>query len=340
MSHITTTSTKRNMSDDEYLKALDIQRRNFEAQFGSLETMGFQDKSKVDENNSEDGLSDEEDQDENEDEYEFNGFESNDESGSEQDKDTDSSEGFVSDEEETRVVPKVVKINDHHSTNNGTIISKADKKLLRSGRAPTLAEIARKEQELQKKNKKSQQAVKEDEDNLENDLKLQRLLQESHILANKVEYSGADVTLQTLDFEAPTGNARKRTLDSRLRNISSVNSSTKGLPKTLEKMPMSMRKGMIASRERQIAKYEEEARNAGIILSKVKKGELRDIKQGKGSTSASDRLGTGKRAPRKIRDRGLKINSVGRSTRNGLIISQQEIDKINNQGRRFNKKKR
>lgn len=151
MSHITATKTKRNMSDDEYMKALEIQRRNFEAQFGSLETMGFQDKSKVDENNAEDGLGDEEDQDKNEDEYEFNGFESNDESGSEQDKDTDSSEEFVSDEEETRVVPKVVKINDHHSTNNGTIISKADKKLLRSGRAPTLAEIARKEQELQKK---------------------------------------------------------------------------------------------------------------------------------------------------------------------------------------------
>lgn len=101
-----------------------------------------------------------------------------------------------------------------------------------------------------------------------------------------------------------------------------------------------MRKGMIASRERQIAKYEEEARNAGIILSKVKKGELRDIKQGKGSTLASDRLGTGKKTSKKIRDRGLKINSIGRSTRNGLIISQQEIDKINNQGRRFNKKKR
>mmetsp|Transcript_9205 Transcript_9205/g.11496 ORF Transcript_9205/g.11496 Transcript_9205/m.11496 type:complete len:335 (-) Transcript_9205:98-1102(-) len=329
--------TKRKMSeDDEYLKALDIQRKNFEAQFGSLETMGFEDKSKGNANS----LGDEENQDEAQDEYEFKGFESNDESVSDMDNDMDSSEESVSEEEETRVAPKVVKINDHNHTTNGPVISKADKKLLRSGRAPTLAEIARKEQELEKKNKKSRQVVQEDEDNLENDLKLQRLLQESHILANKVEYSGADVTLQTLDFEAPTGNARKRTLDSRLRSISSINSSTKGLPKTLEKMPMSMRKGMIASRERQIAKYEEEARNAGIILSKVKKGELRDIKQGKGSTLASDRLGTGKKASKKIRDRGLKINSVGRSTRNGLIISQQEIDKINNQGRRFNKKKR
>ncbi|CUM52609.1 uncharacterized protein AC631_00635 [Debaryomyces fabryi] len=322
--------------DDEYLRALEVQRKNFEAQFGSLETMGFEDKSKGNANI----LSDEENQDEAQDEYEFKGFVSNDESGSDLDNDMDSSEESVSEEEETRAAPKVVKINDHNHTTNGPVISKADKKLLRSGRAPTLAEIARKEQELEKKNKKSKQAVQEDEDNLENDLKLQRLLQESHILANKVEYSGADVTLQTLDFEAPTGNARKRTLDSRLRSISSINSSTKGLPKTLEKMPMSMRKGMIASRERQIAKYEEEARNAGIILSKVKKGELRDIKQGKGSTLASDRLGTGKKAPKRIRDRGLKINSVGRSTRNGIIISQQEIDKVNNQGRRFNKKKR
>lgn len=339
MFHTTTTPNTGKMSDDEYLKTLDVQRRNFEAQFGSLETMGFEDKSKVTKVNVDDGLSDEEGQDE--DEYNFNGFESNDESESEQNDGIDSSEDFVSDdEEETRVVPKVVKINDHHSANNAPIISKADRKLLRSGRAPTLAEIAKKEQEIQKNSKKVQQAVKEDDDNLENDLKLQRLLQESHILTNKVEYSGADVTLQTLDFEAPTGNARRRTLDSRLRNVSSVNSSTKGLPKTLEKMPMSMRKGMIANRERQIAKYEEEAKDAGIVLSKVKKGELRDIKQGKGSTVASDRLGTGKKAPKRIRDRGLKIQSVGKSTRNGLIISQQEIEKINNQGRRFTKKKR
>ena len=33
--------------DDEYIKALEIQRRNFEAQFGSIEDMGFEDKSKT-----------------------------------------------------------------------------------------------------------------------------------------------------------------------------------------------------------------------------------------------------------------------------------------------------
>lgn len=330
------------MSDDEYLRSLEIQRRNFEAQFGSLETLGYEDKSKVKDNQTENNLSDEI-----EDEYEFKGFGSSDESNSEQhldqesDAEFDSDQDLESDEEVEQVVaPKVVKLNDAYSSTNGPMVSKADKKLLRSGRAPTLAEIAKKEKELEKMTKKSQKAVKEDEDNLENDLKLQRLLQESHILANKLDYSGADVTMQTLDYEAPIGNARKRTLDSRLRNISSLNSSTNGLPKTLEKMPMSMRKGMIASRERQIAKYEEEAKNAGIILSKVKKGEMRDIKQGRGATLASDRLGTGKKAPKRVRDRGLKIHSVGKSTRNGLIISQLEIDKINNQGRRHGKKKR
>lgn len=321
------------MSEDEYLKGLEIQRRNFEAQFGSLETLGYEDKLKIAE------ASDEEEEDE--DELELHGFESNEDNSGSSEEDSDSDLASDSEEEiEVAVVPKVVKLNDPHSANTLPITSKADKKLLRSGRAPTLAEIAKRERELQMINKSSRKAVKEDDDNLENDLKLQRLLLESHILANKVEYSGADVTLQTLDFEEPTGNARRRTLDSRLRNISAVNSSTNGLPKALEKMPMSMRKGMVNSRDRKIAKYEQEAKDAGIILSKVKKGDLRNINLGKGSTLASDRLGTGKKVDKRMRDRGLKIHSIGKSTRNGLIISKDEIDRINRKGFKNNKKKR
>ncbi|KAK6459357.1 uncharacterized protein RJT20DRAFT_15421 [Scheffersomyces xylosifermentans] len=331
------------MSDDDYLKALEIQRRNFEAQFGSIEDMGFEDKAK----STRDGSSDEGDSDSDNsgdddkriESDDFGGFDS--ESGeSGNSSDSDSMEFDSDDEVEEEVVkPKVVKLNDTYTSKVPTPISKADRKLLRSGRAATLVEIAEREKELERTNKKRNgQVVKEEGDNLENDLKLQRLLQESHILANTLEYSGAELTLQTLDFEDPTGKARKRALDSRIRNIASTNSATGGLPKKLEKMPMSMRKGMIRSREQKIAKYEEDAKNAGIVLSKVKKGELRNLNAGKGSTLASDRLGTGKKIEKRVRDRGLKINGIGRSTRNGLIISQGEIDRISNQGYR-NKKK-
>lgn len=317
------------MEDKDYADALEIQRRNFEKQFGTLEEMGFEDKSKTDEIPTD--SSDEDNSNE-----EFGGFDSND---SENEDDLDLERKIeVSNPKQKKAQAKVVKISDFGAA-SAPLVSKKDRKLLRDGRIPTIAEMEKKEQLASKLTKKQQEkAIKEDDDNLENDLKLQRLLQESHILANNLEYSGVDVTLDTLDFDAPTGKARKRTLDSRLRTISAINSSTGGQPSKLEKMPMSMRKGMNKSRYLKVAKYEEEARNAGIILSKVKKGELRDISSGKGTTLASDRLGTGKSKVKKNRDKGLKIHSVGRSTRNGLVISQSEIDRINGKG--GNKKRR
>lgn len=312
------------MSDDDYMA---VQRRNFEAQFGSLETLGFEDKSKRRSTAHVRDNRDEAEGDEAEsDEMSFGGFSDSDDSGSE------SPESDSESQSEEEPAPKIIRLDDNFST--APVITKKDQKLLRSGRAPTMAEIEEKNRKLEKISaKQAQQNKKEDEDNLENDMKLQRLLQESHILSNQLQFSGADLTLLTIDYEEPTGKARKKALTSRIRNLASTNSSTEGLPKTLEKMPMSMRKGMIKSRDRKVAKYEQEAKDAGIILSKVKKGELRQLDHGRGSTFASDRLGSGKKDTKRVRDRGLQINSVGRSTRNGLVISKDEISRINSQGK-------
>jgi len=311
--------------DDEYMKALEIQRRNFEAQFGSIESMGLEDKSKVSKTTRDDIDESDEVNSGTED------SENSDSSGS-VDSDSDIDEES-SDEIFTESVPskpKVVKLTDNYATPNKNKPTRQDKKLLKSGRAPSLREIEQKQDHLLKLAKKqAAKAGKEDGENLENDLQLQRLLEESHILSNTLEYSGAELTMQTLDYEDPTGKARKRILDSRIRKLAATNSSTNGLPKTLEKMPMSMRKGMIKSREHKIAKYEQEARDAGIVLSKVRKGELRNLNAGKGSTAASDRLGVGKKVNARVRDRGLKIHGVGRSTRNGLVISKDDIARIN-----------
>ncbi|EAZ63313.1 forty S assembly factor, partial [Scheffersomyces stipitis CBS 6054] len=330
--------------DSEYLRSLEIQRRHFEAQFGSIELMGFEDKVKNGADESESGSEIDSENDDNDevDEYEtFTGFDgvSSDEDSEMESDSEDSNEEMQ--HQPARVVPKVVKLSDDFTPTSARQVSKADKKLLKSGRAPTLAELEKKNQEIAAQNKKqTAKTAKEEDDNLENDLKLQRLLQESHILSSSLEYSGADLTMQTLDYEDPTGKARKRALDSRIRNIAAINSSTGGLPRTLEKMPMAMRKGMIRSREQKIRKYEEDARNAGIVLSKVKKGELRDLNSGKGSTSSSDRLGTGKKVAKRVRDRGLKIHGVGKSTRNGIIIPQADIDRINGAGRNKKGKKK
>lgn len=312
------------MGDDDYMKALEIQRRNFEKQFGNLEDMGFVDKSKDVE-----ALSDEDVQ--NSDSEDESGSE-DDEAGEDDGEVSQSESEPESEESEDDVKPKVVRLEDNHIP---TQASKADKKLLRKGRAPTLAELEKRKAEAEKLTRKQQaQAAKEDSENLDNDLKLQRLLSESHILAHNMEHSGADLTMQTIDYEAPVGNARRRILDQRIRAASATNSRTKGLPEKLEKMPMKLRKGIIGARERRVADYEREAREAGIVLSKVKKGQLRELELGKGATASSDRLGVGKKQKNRIRDRGLKIQSVGKSTRNGLRISPEEISRINNKRRR------
>lgn len=322
------------MSDDEYARSLEIQRRNFEEQFGSLESLGFEDKAKKHEEQSSQSSD------------EFSGFSGDEPDEVDETRETkgklienfgDSADSASEDSsEEEEIEPRVVKLTDAYTP---VVQSKADRKLARMGRAPTLGEMERKKLELDKLTKKQQQkAAKEDADNVENDLKLQRLLSESHILAHNMDFSGADLTMQTLDYEAPIGNARRRILDQRIRQASSLNSSTGGNPKKLEKMPMGMRKGMIAARERRVVEYEREAREAGIILSKVKKGELRNLESGRGATVSSDRLGFGKKVTKRVRDRGLKINSVGKSTRNGLKISADEIERVNNKGKRRRRK--
>ncbi|CCE83591.1 Piso0_004172 [Millerozyma farinosa CBS 7064] len=319
---------------DDFARAMEIQRRHFEAQFGSIESMGYKDKAKEHEKKLHEKHGDENvDEEYNISESSFSGFSSENDSSSDglssEDEDIDQSEK----RRDALPKPKVVKLDDSLSSSRPQI-SKAEKKLLRSGKALTLEEMKKKEALAQA----SQANKKEDDDNLENDVKLQRLLEESHILANKMDYSGADLTMQTMDLEVPTGKARLRTLDSRMRSLSSTNSSTGGLPKRLESMPMSMRKGMIKSHEKKVARYEEEAKNAGIVLSKVKKGEFRNINQGKGVTPASDRIGLGKKNRSTTRDKGLTIQSIGKSTRNGLIISQKDLAKIN--GPKQNKRKR
>ena len=173
---------------------MEIQRRNFEAQFGSIGDLGFDDKL------------DEVDQDESslledsEEENKFDGFTSEGEDSSE-------SEEEITFSEDNPPKPKVIKLNTTTSDVPHLVPSKIERKLLKSGRAATLAEIENVTKRASKQTlKQANKTAKEEADNPENDLKLQRLLKESHILANNVDpqFSGADLTLKTIDFEDPT----------------------------------------------------------------------------------------------------------------------------------------
>ncbi|ANZ73562.1 BA75_00202T0 [Komagataella pastoris] len=311
------------MSESEKLDALEIQRRNFEAQFGSLEDMGYIDKTKIRRNSNKIGEhTDNEDDSGSESDTsnegktsgseEFNGFSENEEE-----------EDYDEIETQLQGQPKTVKFTENFNTFKEP--SKDELKMVRAGKPISLKALQEK-QKLALKNSAANNS--EEQEHLVNDLQLQRLLDESHLLAGSSErFSGADL-LDTIDFEEPIGKARLRTLNARVRKLASTNGKNGGLPARLEKMPMSMRKGMIKKQLEREAEFEKEAKEAGIVLSKKRKGEFRNLATGDRVTSKSDRIGTGIKKVAKMRDRGLKINSVGRSTRNGLVITPKEIAKV------------
>lgn len=366
------------MSDteqDEYMKQLEEQRKAFEAQFGSLESLGFEDKTKNirDDRSHFDASSDEESSGDNSSSnsgVEDSGPEdsANDDNNMEDHKNIEENKEYDniipikitnSNQENNIRKPKVIKFNGPRDTYVEP--NRQEQKLLRSGK--TLAENARKLAKLQQLQKNKQTGANDGDDeeeasieaeNLHNDIALQQFLKESHLLSafngndrNSSEFSGVSLTLETIGNENNSiqnsknpllfqdneiiGKARMKTLEQRLHNLSKINGHNKKINK-LEKVPMAIRKGMINKHLERIAKYEEEAKEGGIVLSKVKKGQFRKIE----ATYKKDierRIGTSIKSKdterTSKRKRGLKINTIGRSTKNGLIVSKADIARIN-----------
>ncbi|QPG74182.1 hypothetical protein FOA43_001506 [Brettanomyces nanus] len=204
--------------------------------------------------------------------------------------------------------------------------SRSEKKILRSGKPISLAQLKRKGQ-LAEKQKLKQAKTEEDKQDMKNDLELQRLLDESHILAGDHGFSGADVGFSGADVgfqDEVMGNSRVRTLDSRMQKLAEANQAHKH---KLENMPMNYRKGMVKAQLKRISKYEEEAHEAGIILAKSRKGEFRRIGDD-GTTSFTERIGSGMKKQSRMRDRGLRVNTVGKATSHGVLLSKHDLHKI------------
>lgn len=312
------------MSDAEYAKTLELQRRAFEEQFGSLEAMGFEDKTKdiiTEEEKEEDHVTDESDEIAESDEME----ESN---------ETQESEEY--EEIKPRITqkqPKIIRFKG--PTDTYVPPSKEEQKFLKSGRPLRKMhdpEQVEKTNQLPPPNDNDDDDDDLEQENIKNDIELQRFLKESHLLsAFDSNSANADASLTDNTI---MGKARSRTLEMRLKGLSSINGNEQRLQK-LEKMPIQIRKGMIDKHLTKIAKYEQDAKEGGIILSNVKRGQFRKIEK----TYKNDierRIGTSIKKKQatmsKKRQRGLKVHSIGRSTRNGLIISKNEIDRINNTG--------
>ncbi|CAN6674720.1 hypothetical protein TRVA0_062S00364 [Trichomonascus vanleenenianus] len=183
--------------------------------------------------------------------------------------------------------PQVVRFED--TSTAVPLVSKREKKLFVRSSAP-------KKEPTEEKPSRKGKVSKEEQEDIKNDLALQRLISESHILAEANQHSGADISL---DFD-PIGKSRLKALDTRLKSLGAKQEKS-------QSMPMNMAKGIKQAQKTKQEKYTKHAREAGIILAKVSKDTSKKTKK---------------------RDRGLKIASVGRNTRHGLIISQQEIARV------------
>ncbi|KAK9325112.1 hypothetical protein V1517DRAFT_343769 [Lipomyces orientalis] len=195
-----------------------------------------------------------------------------------------------------------------------------DRRNFMSRSAPTPETVLEK-QAAKYKSKQKPEEVDDERMNLKHDVELQRLITESHILSEASRKGGA-ISLSDVSFD-PIGKSRIKTMEARidslaLRSGGKVKASKKDYysidPQTLlesqrekfnkEKMPMRMRKGMQQKKIVRQEKYEQNAREAGIVLPKAPRR---------------------KRKSKDMRDRGLKIQSVGRFTPSGLKLSKSEI---------------
>jgi hypothetical protein len=147
--------------------------------------------------------------------------------------------------------------------------------------------------------------------NLQNDLALQRLLKESHLLDSSAS--------QRASFSIE-GKGRIKALDMRLQDLGAKSSVL-----NQEKMPMSHRKGIISkSTQRQTTRRKEAAEN-GIILERFKSG-------------------TPKRPQARQRPRDVGGPGVGKFQRGMLKLSSRDVKDIvgsrsDKFGRRGGKKK-
>ncbi|RSM13760.1 hypothetical protein CEP52_001706 [Fusarium oligoseptatum] len=226
-----------------------IFRRHFEAQFAPLSGADAESKSKATKRDDEDEDatsvdSDEEDDDE--------------EEGSEDDDEWGGLSGDEQSEEEEEV--PTIEVVDHSGAQppKPTTMSKRELKAFMSSRPPD--QTSRKTEPTTTPAASSSSTLPEDAPSLlAQDLELRRLLAESHLLAPAINGAGHAVAAKAFD----TGRTRNKATDLRIQALGSKISIHKQ-----EKMPMNMRKGIVAAAGAREAKRRREAKENGVILER------------------------------------------------------------------------
>ncbi|RBR10867.1 uncharacterized protein FIESC28_09300 [Fusarium coffeatum] len=277
-----------------------IFRRHFEAQFAPLpdakEPKPSSKKTKRDEESDDDDDSEASDDSNDEEEDSENENEWGGLSGDDSDEEEE--------EEEEEEQPPVVEVVDHSGKQPAmtATMSKRELKAFMSSRPPD--QTFTKSESTPTATSSSSNELPEDAPSLlAQDLELRRLIAESHLLAPSMSSSGA--AIEPKAFAA--GRTRQKATDMRIQALGSKVSIHKQ-----EKMPMNMRKGIVAAAEARETKRRREAKENGIILER----ETGKKKGGKGRNRdlPVDRPGVGRLRGAELRlsDRDIKSIEGGR----------------------------
>ncbi|PGH06145.1 hypothetical protein GX51_02533 [Blastomyces parvus] len=212
--------------------------------------------------------------------------------------DDDEWEG-LSDEGDSDIAGRSAEVVEHTTSWNSAkdILDKQARKAFMTSKPPSSQ--AAKDSTAKTKPSGAAGAATEDQamdaENLKNDLALQRLLKESHLL-------------DSADDLNPTGAKRHRAIDLRMQSAGAKSSIF-----SQAKMPMSHRKGIIGKASKKEETRRKEAKESGIILEKPSFSTVGKKPNGRGGGSAVRR------------ERGIGNPSVGKFTGGTLRLSKKDI---------------
>jgi hypothetical protein len=216
----------------------------------------------------------------------------------EDDEDTDWA-GISDEEEGVEVIEyKDSRLDDDEDDDT----SKAEMRAFMSSKPPTSTSAASQPPTIKKKPDDADGA---ESANLKNDLALQKLLRESHLLSASASSSGTSTPTLTA-----TGISRHKSTDLHLQSL-----GAKGSVFTQKKMPMAQRKHMIQKARLTDEKRRAEAKEAGVILERPAVGKP-----------------TGKRDDHRKRDRAVGLPSVGKFRGGTLSLSKKDVRSITGGG--------
>jgi hypothetical protein len=180
--------------------------------------------------------------------------------------------------------------------------AKAEMRAFMSSKPPTSASAPSRSLTVKKKPDDAELA---EGTNLKNDLALQKLLRESHLLSASASSSG--MSTPTL---SATGKSRHKSTDLHLQSL-----GAKGSVFTQKKMPMAQRKHMIQKARLTDEKRRAEAKEAGVILERPAMGKPK-----------------AKRDDYKKRDGTVGLPSVGKFRGGTLNLSKKDVRAITGGG--------